>query len=93
MKILRKWFPPFCEFQQGYAFLDRAPGDAKEVFAIGNGEPPVALGDVGGDGERRSVELIDQEAVAAWKLLGELTDTVGEINRLLINDQLLESEE
>jgi hypothetical protein len=36
--------------------------------------------------------LIDEEAVTAGKLFGALANTVGEINRFLINDQFLKGE-
>ena len=57
------------QFKQRHAFLYAASRDAEEVLSIWLGEPPVAFGDVGGDGERGAVELVGEEEVAAGKPL------------------------
>jgi hypothetical protein len=37
-----------------------------------------------------AIELVNEETVAARKVFGLLTDTIGEVDRLLINLQFLE---
>ena len=80
------------QFQERNAVLDRTTGDAKEVLAVGSRESAVALGDVRGNRQCGSVELVDEKAVAARKLLCLLTNLIGEIDRLLVDDELFESE-
>lgn len=60
--------------------------------AVGIGKAPVAFGNVGGNRNRGPVELIDKESVAPGKLRSRETDRLGEVDCLLIDDELLESE-
>jgi len=46
------------QFEEGYTFLGRGARDAKEVFAVGLGEPAVAFGQVGGNGKGGTIELV-----------------------------------
>ena len=80
------------EFEEGNAFLDRAAGDAEEVFSVGFREAAVAFGDVGGDGEGGAVELVGEEAVAAGEGFGSGADLVCEIDGSLVDDEFLEGE-
>lgn len=50
-------------------------------------EPAVSFVDIGGNRERSSVNRIDQKSIAAWKLFGELTSSVGEVDGLLVDQQ------
>ncbi len=70
----------------------RATRNPEEVLPIRFGESPVAFGDVRGDGERGTIQLIDEKTVAPWKLFGVLAYGVGEVDRLLGDKQLLEGE-
>ena len=80
------------QFQQRDAFLDRTAGNAEEVFAIGLCEATVAFGDVGGDGDRRTIQLICEETVAACEVFGSQADLVCEIDGFLVDDQFLKRE-
>ena len=74
------------------AFLDRASRDAKEVFAFGFGEAPISLRDIRRDGSRGTVELIDEETVAALKLFGGGADGIREVDGFLVDEEFLEGE-
>ena len=80
------------EFQQRDAFLERASGDREEVAAVGLREAAVALGEVGADREGCAVELVSEEAKAAIEAGSELADLVGEVERFLIDEEILELE-
>jgi hypothetical protein len=83
---------PAGQFELGYAFLDRASCYAEEVFAIRFGEATVAFGDVRGDRQCGSVELVVKEALTALELFGSHANSVSEIDRLLVYQQFLEGE-
>jgi hypothetical protein len=79
-------------FQQGNAFLYRPACDREEVLAVGLREPAVAFGQVRGDGERRAVQLVREEIVAAREGFAEGRDFGGESDRLLVDLQFLKQE-
>jgi hypothetical protein len=64
----------------------------KKFFAIGLRKPAIAFGDIGGDGERGSIQLIYEKAVTTGKLFGVLANTISEVDRFLVYDQFLEGE-
>lgn len=72
--------------------MNGSSGDPKEILAIGLGEAAVALGKICGDGKCRPVELIGEKAITPSERLGELADSVGEVDGLLIDDPFLEGE-
>ena len=80
------------QFQQWDAFLNRTAGDAEEVLAVGFCEATVAFRDVGGDRDRRTIQLICEEPVAACEIFGSQADLVCEIDGFLVDDQLLKCE-
>ena len=80
------------KLEQGHTLLYRSSSNDEEVLAIGLGESAIALGNVGGDREGGAVELVDQKAVAARELLSRSTDFVGEVEGLLVDQQLFELE-
>lgn len=80
------------KFQERHAFLDRATGDAKEVAAVGLREPPIAFGDVCGDGKGGAVQLIGKKKVAPRQTVRERADCIRESNCLLLNMKFLKSE-
>ena len=92
MVLFIQQLSPQRQFEQGHAFLDRASRNPKEVPSIGFGEPAVSFGNVGGDGERGTVELVDEKTVTAWKAFGALTNCVSEVDRILVDDELFEGE-
>lgn len=67
------------QFKQWDAFLDGAAGNAEEVFAVGFCEATVAFGDVGGDGERCTIELVSEESVTTGEVFGSRADLICEI--------------
>jgi hypothetical protein len=83
---------PSSQLEQRHALLDRTPRNAKEILPVRLGEPPIPLGNIRRDGQRGPVQLINEETVPASKLLRRGTDAVREINRLLVDDQLLKLE-
>ncbi len=83
---------PPSEFEYRYTFLNRSASNDEEVLAIGFGESAIALGDVGGDREGGTVELVDQKSVATGELFGGRTDLVGKVDGLLVDQQLFELE-
>ena len=50
------------------------------------------LGDIGGDGNGGSTELVGREAVATWEWFSESTDTISEGNGFLIDDAFFKGE-
>ena len=62
------------------------------VFTALNGEPSIASGNVGGDGNGGSIELVGKEAVATWEWFSEGTDTISEGNGFLIDDEFFKGE-
>jgi hypothetical protein len=56
-----------------YTFLGRSAGDGEKGAAIGLGETAVALGQVGRDRERGTIQLLDEESELEIKLRGCLT--------------------
>jgi hypothetical protein len=78
------------QFQKRDAFLNRPARDTEEVLSVTYSEAAITLGDVGRYRERRAVQLIDEEVEAAREGLRELTDTVGKVHRLLIDEKFLE---
>ena len=50
--------------------MSGAAGNAETIAAIGRGEPAVAFGDVGGNGGRGAVELVNEKIITARKGLG-----------------------
>ena len=80
------------QFQQWNAFLNRTAGDAEEVLAVGFCEATVAFRDVGGDGDRRTIQLICEEPVAACEVFGSQADLVCEIDGFLVDDKFLKRE-
>ena len=56
------------------------------------GKPTVAFRQVRGDRERCAVQLICQEAVPPWELLGQADNSIAEVHRLLVDLQILEHE-
>lgn len=81
-----------AKFKDRHTFLHRSTGDAEEVLAIPDREASVAFGDVGGHRQGRSIQLVDEEAVATGEMFGSQADLISEIDRLLIDEELLESE-
>jgi hypothetical protein len=65
------------DFQKREIFLNRPARNREEVAPIGFAEPTVSFSEVGGDGERSAIELVDEKAVAAWERLGQFGDLVG----------------
>ena len=59
------------QFQERHTFLNRAARDAKEIPPVGGGEPAIALGNIGGDGERGTIQLASEKAEAARELIGD----------------------
>lgn len=55
-------------------------------------EAAVAFGDIRGDGQSGTVELVAEKEVAARELLGQRSGLVGEIDGFLIDGELLEKE-
>ena len=41
--------------------MDRSTGDDEKVLAVGFGEATIAFGNIGGDGESGSVQLVNQK--------------------------------
>jgi hypothetical protein len=80
------------QFKERHTFLHRSTGDAEEILAIPDREASVAFGDVGGNRQGRSIQLVDEEALATGKMFGSQADLISEIDRLLINEELLEGE-
>ena len=80
------------QFEKRQTLEDRSARDAEELLAIGFREPAVAFGKVGGDGYGCAVELIGEEAVAAGEVLGGGEDLVGEVDGLLVDDEVLDDE-
>jgi len=62
------------------------------LMPIGLGEAAVALGEVGGDGNRRSVELVGQEVEAARELSRQVRDAIREVDSPLVDLEVLEHE-
>ncbi len=62
------------------------------MFAIRFGEATLAFGDVRGDRQFGSVALVGKVAVTALELFGSHANSVSEIDRLLVNEELLEWE-
>lgn len=92
--MLLRWeeTSPSRKLQQRHTFLNGPPGDPEEVPPIGLGKPAIALGDVGGDRERRPVQLVRQKAVSARELVGQCANMIGEVNGLLVDEQFFETE-
>ncbi len=59
---------------------------------VGLCEPPIALCEVRRDGQCGPVDLVDQEVIAARKILGACGNLVGEIYGLLADLKILEHE-
>jgi hypothetical protein len=55
-------------------------------------ETAIAFGDVGGDGEGRAVELVGEEVLTAWEVLGEGADGVREVYGLLVDLEFFKGE-
>jgi hypothetical protein len=68
------------QFELRHAFLDRASCYAEEVFVIRFGESSVAFGDIRGDRQCGSVELVDKESIPKLKLFCRLADVVSEVD-------------
>jgi hypothetical protein len=83
---------PGGDLKQWDALLHAAAGNAEEVSPVWLREAAVAFGDVGGDGDSRSVKLVGEEEVAAGEGFGQRADGVGERNGFLVDDQLFEGE-
>jgi hypothetical protein len=81
-----------CQFQQRDTFLHRASGDAEKVLSVRFGEAAIAFSNIRSNRHRRAIQLVDEKAIAPGKLLGASTDLVGEINRLLIDEEFFERE-
>ena len=73
------------KLQQWDTFLCAAACDAEEIASVCLGEPTVAFGDVGGDGQGGTVELVCEEEVAARQVAGEAADIVREGYGFLID--------
>jgi hypothetical protein len=80
-------------------FMMRWLGDSIRLRRLANSSSgthsctePLAIMNVGGDGKGCSVQLIGQEIISAREGLRELADSVGEIDRLLVDDEFLKEE-
>ena len=80
------------KLQQRNTFLNGSASDTKEVSAIGFGESPVAFGYIGGDRKGGAIELIDQKPVSAAEIFRVLADGIGEVDGLLVDDELFKRE-
>ncbi len=80
------------QFQQWHALLHTTTGDAEEILPVGFGESAVAFGNVGGDRQRETVELVGQEEVAARKALGQRAYGIGEGDGFLVDKKFFECE-
>jgi len=92
MDFRRDEIPPAGQFEKGNAFLYAASGDAEEVLSVAFRESAVAFGDVGGNGQRRSIELVGKEIKAPRETTRDLRDSIGEIYGLLVDDELFKGE-
>ena len=68
------------QFELRHAFLDGTTRDDEKVLAIGFGESSVAFGDIRGDRQCGSVELVDKESIPKLKLFCRLADVVSEVD-------------
>jgi hypothetical protein len=68
------------KFKQRHAFLNRPTGDAEENLSIWFGESAISFSDVRCDGETGSIELIDEESIAARKRFCCGANGVGEVD-------------
>lgn len=55
-------------------------------------ESSIPFSEIGGDGKRSSIQLINQEAMPARKHVSRRANGFGEVERLLIDEQLFETE-
>ncbi len=78
--------------QQRDALLHAPAGDAEKALAVGLREAAVSFGDVGGDEDGGSVELVGEEEVTAGEGLGGRADGVGERYGFLVDDEFFEGE-
>jgi hypothetical protein len=90
VSFVRQYASSAGQLEQGHAFLGGAARDAEEVSSVGFREPPVALGDIGRDEKGGSIELIAKKGIAAGKPFSRFADLVGEVDRLLVDELLLE---
>jgi len=74
-----------AQFEQWNAFLHGAPRDAEEVLPVGLGKPAVPLGNIGGDGQSGTVELVGQKKVTAREAFGQGAYGIGKGDRFLID--------
>ncbi len=92
MFLLRDQAAAAREFKQRYAFLYRPASDDEEVPPVGFGEAAIAFGEIGGDREGSTIQLVGQEPITVRKLLRVAADGVGEIDALLVDLKLFEAE-
>ncbi len=64
--------------------------DREEAAAIGFGEATVALSKVGADREGCAIELVHQKSLAAIEAVAKLAHFVGEVDRFLVDEEILE---
>ncbi len=62
------------------------------MLAVGFREAAVAFGYVGCYRQRRAMELVGQMVLSRRKLLGQIADLIRKVDRLLVDNQILESE-
>jgi hypothetical protein len=64
----------------------------KKLRRSGFVKRPFPLGQTGSDRKGGAIQLVDEEAIAAWEAFGECSNFVGEVDGLLIDLELLEHE-
>ena len=72
------------KFQEGNAFLRRTSGNDEVVLAIRLCEASVAFRDIGRNGKRSAIKLIDEKIVSARKCLGKCRHPVCKVYRFLV---------
>lgn len=80
------------KFKQRNTLLNRSSRNAEEILPIRLGESAISLSKVGGNGYGGSVELVCEKAVTPWELLSGREYLIGEVDRLLVNNKILDRE-
>ncbi len=66
------------------------PRAMPKKFRLSAFEPAVSFGDVGRDGKGGSIEWVAKKGIAARKTFSFCAEQIGEVDRLLVDEQLLE---
>ncbi len=83
---------PSRKLDESDALVCGASGDAEELPAVARSEPSVAFGDVRGDRDGGTGQLMGQNAVSAWEVRRPAGEIVGEIQCAAVDDEMLEEE-